>query len=139
MRTSKDEDLSEVVLIDLGVSANLKVTPVLDEAVGTLTTMAPELFFGNYDECLESQMELEKTAGSTVKVFRVQHNNILLYICMYSIFILYALCMIDTSSRKCDIWSIGMTLYMCAVCMEPWNKGADNMTEDEMQECRALS
>ena len=23
--------------------------------------------------------------------------------------------------------------------MEPWNKGAENMTEDEMQECRALS
>lgn len=86
MRTSADEDEAALVLIDLGVSANLKTTPVLEEAVGTLTTMAPELFLGEYDE-------------------------------------------------KCDMWSIGITLYMCAVCMEPWNKGNQHMSEDEMQDC----
>ncbi|CAK9087716.1 unnamed protein product [Durusdinium trenchii] len=86
MRTSADEDEAALVLIDLGVSANLKTTPVLEEAVGTLTTMAHELFLGEYDE-------------------------------------------------KCDMWSIGITLYMCAVCMEPWNKGNQHMSEDEMQDC----
>eukprot|EP00435_Cladocopium_sp_Y103_P002903 s3959_g1.t1 len=86
MRTTPDESKSQLVLIDLGVSANLKVTPILEEAVGTLTTIAPELFLGAYDE-------------------------------------------------KCDLWSVGMTLYMCAVCMEPWQNGKVAMTEEEMQEC----
>lgn len=86
MRTSPDESKSQLVLIDLGVSGSLKNTPVLDEVVGTLTTIAPELFLGPYDE-------------------------------------------------KCDLWSVGMTLYMCAVCMEPWQNGKVPMTEEEMQEC----
>jgi len=86
MRTSPDVNKAELVLIDLGVSANLKITPVLEDAVGTLTTMAPEVFFGEYDQ-------------------------------------------------KCDLWSVGITLYMASVCMEPWNKGKAHMTEDEMQEC----
>jgi len=86
MRTSPDVNKAEVVLIDLGVSANLKITPVLEDAVGTLTTMAPEVFFGEYDQ-------------------------------------------------QCDLWSVGITLYMASVCMEPWNKGKIHMTEDEMQDC----
>lgn len=86
MRTTPDERESQLVLIDLGVSANLKVTPILNETVGTLTTIAPELFLGDYDE-------------------------------------------------KCDLWSVGMTLYMCAVCMEPWQNAKGHMSEEEMQAC----
>ncbi|CAJ1382929.1 unnamed protein product [Effrenium voratum] len=73
-------------LIDLGVSACFKGG--LTEVVGTITTIAPEVFSRRYNE-------------------------------------------------QCDLWSVGVTLFMCAVCMEPWvtDGGVRYMNESEIKRC----
>ncbi|CAK9088363.1 unnamed protein product [Durusdinium trenchii] len=90
MRTSNHEE-APVKLIDLGIAGNLQKTSdgYLTDVVGTISTMAPEVFTKRYRE-------------------------------------------------SCDIWSLGITLYICSICYEPWVApcGTRYMEEDEI--ARAL-
>jgi len=72
MKTSPAED-APIKLIDLGIAGNIQHTKngYLTEVVGTISTMAPEVFTKQYTE-------------------------------------------------KCDVWSLGVTLYICSICQEPW-------------------
>eukprot|EP00434_Breviolum_minutum_P013102 symbB.v1.2.011547.t1/scaffold743.1/size212950/2 len=58
---------------NLGIAGNIQHTKngYLTEVVGTISTMAPEVFTKQYTE-------------------------------------------------KCDVWSLGVTLYICSICQEPW-------------------
>lgn len=40
-------------------------------------------------------------------------------------------------TEKCDLWSVGITLYICAVCMEPWlsPSGLSYLDELGIQRC----
>mmetsp|Transcript_16429 Transcript_16429/g.38994 ORF Transcript_16429/g.38994 Transcript_16429/m.38994 type:complete len:448 (-) Transcript_16429:96-1439(-) len=75
-------------LIDMGLSAIISPGQKLTEVVGTLTTIAPEVFMRSYTE-------------------------------------------------KCDIWSLGVTLYICAVSMEPWvaENGMTYLDEKSIRRC----
>lgn len=88
MRMSEDEE-ADLKLIDMGLACRFKNKKTMEDVVGTVLTMAPEVRSKNYDE-------------------------------------------------KVDVWGIGMVLYMCAVCMDPWYDPNDYSAMEEDQILAAL-
>eukprot|EP00435_Cladocopium_sp_Y103_P013655 s3959_g3.t1 len=86
MKSTPHEE-SVLKLIDLGIAGNLQHTKTgfLTDVVGTVSTMAPEVFSARYNQ-------------------------------------------------KCDVWSLGITLYICSICQEPWVApcGSRYLDEDEI-------
>lgn len=90
MKSTPDAE-SALKLIDLGIAGNLQHTKTgfLTDVVGTVSTMAPEVFSGRYNE-------------------------------------------------KCDVWSLGCTLYICSICQEPWVAPCGSRYLDENEIAKKL-